>query len=235
VSCCRPSEQAAVRNRLREVGYDTVARAILGAGANQWLRRGRARSAFAFVFASASSIERFALEGDAVEREQAAADSAAAQRVEAERRNAEIDELWRRSEWVPRTAPQGFVHALERGDLAAAEAILVAHTTQPAGIAVADPDPVGDTPTHVAPTLARNMATLLMDATDAAERAGIHTLGVQKRTGTARGRQTRPITPLLSAAGSSPARSPQAEAELRRAEQLELLQQLKREWDTPSG
>lgn len=124
LSSCRPSEQAAVRNRLREVGYAIVERAIVGAGESDWLRRGRARSALAFVFACAATVRRFALQGDAVLGQRAAAEAAAAERSAQEHDDAVIAQLWRRAPWSSRAAPRAFLQAVTRRDFTAAEAFL---------------------------------------------------------------------------------------------------------------
>ncbi len=54
----------ALNNRLAEgATLEQLEAAVEGASANDWLRAGRAKVPFAIVFASRSSVERFALEG----------------------------------------------------------------------------------------------------------------------------------------------------------------------------
>ncbi len=124
VSVCRPSERAALRNRRREVGPEIVALAILGAGADEFLRRCPRRSAIAWVFASAERVRAMAKRGEEVAAERARD----AEGAEARRAKAAADEtrreLWARAPWLERTSPLDFREAMRKGDFPKAEAIL---------------------------------------------------------------------------------------------------------------
>jgi hypothetical protein len=70
ISVCRPSERAAIRRVLRDVGRERIALAILGTRADLWLRGGHARSAVAWVFRKGNAgVEYYAELGIGLERE----------------------------------------------------------------------------------------------------------------------------------------------------------------------
>ena len=97
VSQCRPSERTAIRNRLRELGAERVALAIAGASGHDWLRRGRARNAAAFVF-SVQKCGELAAEG---QRAAAAAAADAVRELEREREREARERAWK-AEALPR-------------------------------------------------------------------------------------------------------------------------------------
>jgi hypothetical protein len=182
VSRCRPSERAAILNKVRALGVELVELAIDGAGGNEFLRAARARSAVAWAFHKESSVRRLAEEGLALRAARERGAAAAADRVAHEAREAERVELVRRAPWIERERPE-FYEALDRGDFEAAEAMLPANdgesaltwtgTTEPAPDALAFPTPDGlEGVRHIAPAIARTYAAALNAHADAADAEG---------------------------------------------------------------
>lgn len=113
VSACRPSERAAIRNRLREVGQLRVMLAIAGAGASSWLRGGRARSAIAVVFGSRETVERFAADGEQLA---ATAERQRAQLAERQAQEAAEARAWRDRRVDPEVQAAAAQWAARKGD-----------------------------------------------------------------------------------------------------------------------
>jgi hypothetical protein len=67
-STCRASEQSAIAHRIADIGPELVELAVVGAGADPWLRRGGPRSALAWVMNDAASVRRYAERGAEIRR-----------------------------------------------------------------------------------------------------------------------------------------------------------------------